>query len=110
MHVDDVGHAVPILFPQVFAEHFAGDQLSGVANQKFQQAEFGGRQINLGPAANHASNENDPTVRPRIELAGQMGVEPRMANRAAEYYRKAIDAGIGPKYFPAIIELVEGKA
>lgn len=45
-----------------------------------------------------------------IELAGQTGVEPRMVNRAAEYYRQAIEAGIGPKYFPAIIELVEGKA
>lgn len=44
-----------------------------------------------------------------IELAGQMGVEPRMANRAAEYYKAAVDAGIGAKYFPAIIELVEAK-
>lgn len=44
-----------------------------------------------------------------IELAGQMGVEPRMANRAAEYYKAAIDAGSGEKYFPAIIELVEGR-
>lgn len=45
-----------------------------------------------------------------IELAGQMGVEPRMANRAAEYYKRAVDEGIGAKYFPAIIELVESKA
>ncbi len=45
-----------------------------------------------------------------IELAGQMGVEPRMANRAAEYYKRAVDEGIGAKYFPAIIELVEGRA
>jgi 3-hydroxyisobutyrate dehydrogenase-like beta-hydroxyacid dehydrogenase len=42
-----------------------------------------------------------------IELAGQVGVEPRMANRAAQYYRDAVDAGIGAKYFPAIIELVD---
>lgn len=42
-----------------------------------------------------------------IELAGQVGVEPRMANRAAQYYREAVDAGIGAKYFPAIIELVD---
>ncbi len=41
-----------------------------------------------------------------IELAGEMGVEPRMANRAAEYYARAVEAGIGDKYFPAIIELV----
>lgn len=44
-----------------------------------------------------------------IELAGQMGVEPCMANRAAEYYQAAVDAGIGDKYFPAIIELVDAK-
>ena len=42
-----------------------------------------------------------------IELAGDMGVEPRMANRAAEYYRAAVDQGIGDKYFPAIIEVVD---
>jgi 3-hydroxyisobutyrate dehydrogenase-like beta-hydroxyacid dehydrogenase len=42
-----------------------------------------------------------------IELAGEMGVEPRMANRAAQYYRAAVDAGIGEKYFPAIIEVVD---
>ena len=45
-----------------------------------------------------------------LELAGQMGVEPRMANRAAQYYQAAVDAGIGAKYFPAIIELVEAKS
>lgn len=44
-----------------------------------------------------------------LELAGEMGVEPRMANRAAEYYKAAVDSGIGDKYFPAIIELVDRK-
>ena len=44
-----------------------------------------------------------------IELAGQVGVEPRMANRAAEYYRAAVEQGIGDKYFPAIIEVVDAK-
>jgi len=44
-----------------------------------------------------------------LELAGEMGVEPRMANRAAEYYKAAVDKGIGDKYFPAIIELVDRK-
>ena len=44
-----------------------------------------------------------------IQLAGEMGVEPRMANRAAEYYARAVDAGIGDKYFPAIIELIDRK-
>lgn len=43
-----------------------------------------------------------------IELAQQVGVEPRMAELAASYYERAIDAGIGDKYFPAIIELVDG--
>jgi 3-hydroxyisobutyrate dehydrogenase-like beta-hydroxyacid dehydrogenase len=42
-----------------------------------------------------------------IELAGEMGVEPRMANRAAEYYQAAVDRGLGDKYFPAIIELID---
>lgn len=42
-----------------------------------------------------------------IELAGEMGVEPRMANRAAQYYKAAVDEGIGAKYFPAIIELID---
>lgn len=44
-----------------------------------------------------------------IALAGEVGVEPRMANRAAEYYQAAIDRGIGDKYFPAIIEVVDKK-
>jgi 3-hydroxyisobutyrate dehydrogenase-like beta-hydroxyacid dehydrogenase len=44
-----------------------------------------------------------------IELAGEMGVEPRMANRAAEYYKAAVDQGLGDKYFPAIIELIDRK-
>lgn len=42
-----------------------------------------------------------------IELAGEMGVEPRMANRAAQYYKAAVDEGVGAKYFPAIIELID---
>jgi 3-hydroxyisobutyrate dehydrogenase-like beta-hydroxyacid dehydrogenase len=44
-----------------------------------------------------------------IELAGELGVEPRMANRAAEYYKSAVDQGLGDKYFPAIIELIDRK-
>ena len=42
-----------------------------------------------------------------IALAEQTGVEPRMAEVAAKYYRKAVETGIGEKYFPAIIELVD---
>lgn len=44
-----------------------------------------------------------------IELAGQMGVEPRMATRAAQYYKAAVEAGIGDQYFPAIIQVVDGR-
>jgi 3-hydroxyisobutyrate dehydrogenase-like beta-hydroxyacid dehydrogenase len=42
-----------------------------------------------------------------IELAEAMGVEPRLPRLAAHYYQAAIDAGIGQKYFPAIIEIVD---
>lgn len=42
-----------------------------------------------------------------IELAEQNGVEPRLARLAADYYRAAVDQGIGDKYFPAVIEVVE---
>ncbi|MEY4721940.1 MAG: hypothetical protein RIQ46_1665 [Pseudomonadota bacterium] len=42
-----------------------------------------------------------------VELAEQMGVEPKMAQMAEAYYRQAVDAGIGEEYFPAIIKLVE---
>lgn len=45
-----------------------------------------------------------------IELAASCGVKPRMAERAREYYARAVEAGIGDKYFPAIIELVDGTA
>lgn len=44
-----------------------------------------------------------------IELAEQMCVEPRLPRLASEYYRAAVDAGIGEKYFPAIIEVVDRK-
>lgn len=44
-----------------------------------------------------------------IELAELMGVEPRLPRLAAEYYQTAIDMGIGEKYFPAIIEVVDAK-
>lgn len=42
-----------------------------------------------------------------IELAEQMGVEPRLPRLVTQYYQAAIDAGIGDKYFPAIIEVVD---
>ena len=43
-----------------------------------------------------------------IELAESTGVAPRLPRLAAEYYQAAIDRGIGEKYFPAIIEVVDG--
>jgi 3-hydroxyisobutyrate dehydrogenase-like beta-hydroxyacid dehydrogenase len=45
-----------------------------------------------------------------VELAEEMGVEPRMARRAAEYYKAAVDAGIGEQYFPAIIQVIDGSS
>jgi 3-hydroxyisobutyrate dehydrogenase-like beta-hydroxyacid dehydrogenase len=42
-----------------------------------------------------------------VELAEQMGVEPKLPRLAATYYQAAIDGGISDKYFPAIIEIIE---
>lgn len=42
-----------------------------------------------------------------IELALSMGVEPRLPKLVEKYYRSAIDRGIGEKYFPAIIEVID---
>jgi 3-hydroxyisobutyrate dehydrogenase-like beta-hydroxyacid dehydrogenase len=42
-----------------------------------------------------------------IDLAEQCGVDPRLAKLAGAYYQAAVDAGIGEKYFPAIIELID---
>jgi 3-hydroxyisobutyrate dehydrogenase-like beta-hydroxyacid dehydrogenase len=41
-----------------------------------------------------------------IELAEACGVEPKLPNLVAEYYREAVEQGIGNKYFPAIVELI----
>jgi 3-hydroxyisobutyrate dehydrogenase-like beta-hydroxyacid dehydrogenase len=45
-----------------------------------------------------------------LELAEQMGVDPKVGRLAASYYQAAVDAGIGEQYFPAIIKLVDGTA
>ena len=42
-----------------------------------------------------------------IDLAEQVGVEPRVASLAASFYRQAVDEGFGEEYFPAIIKLVD---
>ena len=42
-----------------------------------------------------------------IELAESCQVEPRVPNAALGYYQAAVEAGFGPRYFPAIIELID---
>lgn len=113
-----------LLFEQVaaLAEMMIVAERAGVTNDKLIEA-VGLGSGNSFALQNHARKAMAPRHFPEkafpmdyvlkdmgytIELAGQMGVDPRMANRAAEYYRQAIEAGIGPRYFPAIIELVEG--
>jgi 3-hydroxyisobutyrate dehydrogenase-like beta-hydroxyacid dehydrogenase len=44
-----------------------------------------------------------------IELAEQMGVEPRLPRLVTQYYQAGIEQGIGDKYFPAIIEVIDRK-
>jgi 3-hydroxyisobutyrate dehydrogenase-like beta-hydroxyacid dehydrogenase len=44
-----------------------------------------------------------------IELARQSGVEPKLPTVAETYYKGAVEAGFGAKYFPAIIELIDRK-
>lgn len=41
-----------------------------------------------------------------IELAESMGVEPRLPRLVEQYYKTAIEQGLGEKYFPTIIELI----
>lgn len=42
-----------------------------------------------------------------IELAESMGVEPRLPKLVEQYYQAAVDQGLGEKYFPAIIEVID---
>jgi 3-hydroxyisobutyrate dehydrogenase-like beta-hydroxyacid dehydrogenase len=42
-----------------------------------------------------------------IELAKSCGVQPRLPALVAEYYQAAVDKGLGGRYFPAIITLIE---
>ncbi len=42
-----------------------------------------------------------------IELAENYGVAPKLPQLVLQYYREAVAQGIGDKYFPAIIELIE---
>lgn len=42
-----------------------------------------------------------------IELAEQMGVEPRLSRLAAGYYQAVIDQGRGDEYFPVVVEVLD---
>jgi len=42
-----------------------------------------------------------------VSLAQSCGVEPRLPVAVREYYQAALDKGLGERYFPAIIELIE---
>ena len=49
--VNDVGLRVKVVFPHFFEKHGAGDDLSGVAHQVFEQAEFARLQVDFFAAA-----------------------------------------------------------
>jgi 3-hydroxyisobutyrate dehydrogenase-like beta-hydroxyacid dehydrogenase len=42
-----------------------------------------------------------------IELAREMGVNPQISLLAEKYYEAAVENGLGGRYFPAVIELIE---
>lgn len=42
-----------------------------------------------------------------IELARGMGVDPQVTLLAQKYYQAAVENGLGGRYFPAVIELIE---
>lgn len=112
-----------LLFEQVaaIAEMMVVAERAGVSRTKLIEA------VSLGSGdsfalRNHATRAMVPRIFPEknfpspyvlkdlgytMELAEQMGVEPRLPRLTAEYYQAAIDAGIGDKYFPAIIEIVD---
>lgn len=112
-----------LLFEQVaaLAEMFVVAERAGVAPAKLVEA------VSLGSGdsfalRNHGLKAMVPRQFPEkafpspyalkdlgytIELAEQMGVEPRLPRLAAEYYQAAVDAGIGQSYFPAIIQVVD---
>src|SRR6185312_5403648 len=53
--LDNVRRSFPVRFPQVFAEHFTCDDLAVVAHQEFEQAEFGGGEVDVAVAAGDAA-------------------------------------------------------
>ena len=46
-------------------------------------------------------------LRYTIDLAESCGVQPRLPALVARYYQAAVDKGLGGRYFPAIITLIE---
>lgn len=44
-----------------------------------------------------------------IELARSCGVQPKLPAVAEGYYRAAVERGLGGRYFPTIIELIDGE-
>jgi 3-hydroxyisobutyrate dehydrogenase-like beta-hydroxyacid dehydrogenase len=42
-----------------------------------------------------------------LELAGASGVKAHVAELAQRYYQDAIAAGLGGRYFPVVLELIE---
>lgn len=42
-----------------------------------------------------------------IELARDMGVDPQVTLLAEKYYQASVENGLGGRYFPAVIELIE---
>jgi hypothetical protein len=47
MDLDDIGDAFPLAFPEVFAQHFAGDNLAGVSHEDLEEAELCGGEFNM---------------------------------------------------------------
>ena len=44
-----------------------------------------------------------------IDLARSCGVQPKLPAVVETYYRAAVEKGLGGRYFPAIIQLIDGK-
>ncbi len=44
-----------------------------------------------------------------LDLAASFGVDAKMATLARSYYAEAVDTGIGAKYYPVIIDLIDKK-
>lgn len=112
-----------LLFEQVaaIAEMMVVGERAGVAPQKLIEA------VSLGSGdsfalRNHAAKAMAPRQFPErafpspyalkdlgytIALAESVGVEPKLSRLAASYYEAAVEQGIGDKYFPAIIEVID---